>query len=201
MILIKLLLRIIFLIIAVAAAVLCLHVDVNIMNNGLSETSLTEVVQESILLLIVVIHFIRVRKSSVQRQCNVLIAGFFLAMLIRELDGIFDLIHHGSWVWFALLSSIVSIGYVLRTPSLVAKQLVDYARTPSYGLMVAGLATVLIFSRLFGMSVLWHDILQEGYVRVVKNMVEEGVELFGYILCLAATVNLLHVKQRDEEGN
>ncbi|WP_393947801.1 transporter [Kluyvera intermedia] len=195
MLLIKLLLRIIFLVLAVVAAVLCLHVDVNIIKNGLSEVSLTEIVQESILLLIVLIHLIRARKNSVQRQCNVLIAGFFLAMLIRELDGVFDLLHHGSWVWFALLSSIVTIVYALRNPALVAKQLADYARTPSYGLMVAGLTTVLIFSRLFGMSVLWHDILQDGYVRVVKNMVEEGVELFGYILCLAATVNLLHVKQ------
>lgn len=201
MLLIKLLLRIIFLVLAVVAAVLCLHVDVNILQNGLSETSLTEVVQESILLLIVLIHLIRARRNRVQRQCNVLIAGFFLAMLIRELDGIFDLIHHGSWVWFALLSSVLTIGYVLRTPALVARQLADYARSPSYGLMVAGLATILIFSRLFGMSGLWHSILQDGYVRVVKNMVEEGVELFGYILCLAATVNLLHVKQITDEVN
>ena len=195
MLLINLLSRIILLVLAVVAAVLCLHVDVNILRNGLSETSLTEVVQESILLLIVLIHLIRARKNSAQRQCNVLIAGFFLAMLIRELDGVFDMIHHGSWVWFALLSSLVSISYALRSPSLVARQLADYARTPSYGMMVAGLATVLIFSRLFGMSGLWHSILQDGYVRVVKNMVEEGVELFGYILCLAATINLLHVKQ------
>lgn len=194
MILISLLLRIILFVVAVAAAVLCLHVDVNLLKNGLSETSFTEVVQESILFIIVVIHLVRARKDSAMRQCNVLIAGFFLAMLIRELDAVFDLVRHGSWVWFALVASIVTIAYALRKPSQVAQQLIAYARQPSYGVMVAGLLTILIFSRLFGMSILWQSILQEGYARIVKNMVEEGVELFGYILCLGASVNLLSAR-------
>ena len=195
MILINLLLRIIFFSLAVMVAVLCLHVDVNILKNGLSETSFTEVVQESILLIIVVIHLVRARKDSAMRQCNVLIAGFFLAMLIRELDAVFDLIRHGSWVWFALLVSVASIVYAVRNPARIARQLIAYASTPSYGVMVSGLLAILIFSRLFGMSMLWHSILQEGYARIVKNMVEEGVELFGYILCLGALVNLLGGKR------
>lgn len=195
MILINLLLRIIFFSLAVMVAVLCLHVDVNILKDGLSETSFTEVAQESILLIIVVIHLVRTRKDSAMRQCNVLIAGFFLAMLIRELDAVFDLIRHGSWVWFALLVSVASIVYAVRNPARIARQLIAYASTPSYGVMVSGLLAILIFSRLFGMSMLWHSILQEGYARIVKNMVEEGVELFGYILCLGASVNLLGGKR------
>lgn len=195
MILINLLLRIIFFSLAVMVAVLCLHVDVNILKDGLSETSFTEVAQESILLIIVVIHLVRARKDSAMRQCNVLIAGFFLAMLIRELDAVFDLIRHGSWVWFALLVSVASIVYAVRNPARIARQLIAYASTPSYGVMVSGLLAILIFSRLFGMSMLWHSILQEGYARIVKNMVEEGVELFGYILCLGALVNLLGGKR------
>lgn len=195
MILINLLLRIIFFSLAVMVAVLCLHVDVNILKDGLSETSFTEVAQESILLIIVMIHLVRARKDSAMRQCNVLIAGFFLAMLIRELDAVFDLIRHGSWVWFALLVSVASIVYAVRNPARIARQLIAYASTPSYGVMVSGLLAILIFSRLFGMSMLWHSILQEGYARIVKNMVEEGVELFGYILCLGASVNLLGGKR------
>ncbi|WP_052284142.1 hypothetical protein [Kluyvera genomosp. 1] len=195
MILINLLLRIILFSLAVVAAVLCLHVDVNILKDGLSETSFTEIVQESILLIIVLVHLIRARKDSTMRQCNVLIAGFFMAMLIRELDAVFDLVRHGSWVWFALLVSVVSIIYALRNPSRVAQQLIAYASTPSYGVMVSGLLTILIFSRLFGMSILWQSILQDGYARIVKNMVEEGVELFGYIVCLGASINLLGGKR------
>lgn len=194
MILISLLLRVILFALSVIAVVVCLHVDVNILKDGLSETSFTEVVQESILFIIVLIHLLRARKDSAMRQCNVLISGFFLAMLIRELDAVFDLVRHGSWVWFALLVSVVSILYALRNPAQVAQQLIAYTRSPSYGVMVAGLLTILIFSRLFGMSILWQSILQDGYVRIVKNMVEEGIELFGYILCLGAAVNLLSGK-------
>lgn len=195
MILINLLLRVILFALAVVVVVLCLHVDVNILKNGLSETSFTEVVQESILFIIVLIHLVRARRDGAMRQCNVLIAGFFLAMLILELDAVFDLIRHGSWVWFALFVSVASILYAVRDPARVARQLIAYTSTPSYGVMVSGLLTILIFSRLFGMSMLWQSILQEGYVRIVKNMVEEGVELFGYILCLGASVNLLGGKR------
>lgn len=46
----------------------------------------------------------------------------------------------------------------------------------------------LVFSRLFGMHGLWYAILDQSYVRVVKNVVEEGSESFGYMLCLIASV-------------
>jgi hypothetical protein len=47
---------------------------------------------------------------------------------------------------------------------------------------------VLVFSRLFGMQAMWHAILADGYVRIVKNAVEEGSESFGYMLCLTASI-------------
>ncbi|HDG1681124.1 TPA: transporter [Kluyvera ascorbata] len=190
MILVNLFLRCFFLSLATGVAILCLHVDVNILKNSLSEISLTEIVQESILFLIVLIHLVAVRKQPEMRQCNVLIAGFFMAMLIRELDGIFDLIHHGSWVWFALIVSIIAVAYASRQPQRVLNQLTLYTAKPAFGMMLSGLLATLVFSRLFGMSLLWHSLLQDGYVREVKNMVEEGTELFGYILCLAASVEI-----------
>lgn len=190
MILVNLFLRCFFLSLATGVAILCLHIDVNILKNGLSEVSLTEIVQESILLLIVLIHLVAARKQPDMRQCNVLIAGFFMAMLIRELDGVFDLIHHGSWVWFALIVSIIAAAYAARQPQRVLNQLTQYTAKPAFGMMLSGLLATLVFSRLFGMSLLWHSLLQDGYVREVKNMVEEGTELFGYILCLAASVEI-----------
>ncbi len=72
--------------------------------NDIPEVSLTEVV-ESVLAAIVLVHLLLARKYAHLRYSNILIGGFFLAMLIRELDGLFDLLSHGSWVWFALLAT------------------------------------------------------------------------------------------------
>lgn len=196
MILVNIILRFAFLSLAIVAVVLCLHIDVNIFKNGISEYSFTEIIQESILAIIVLTHILRAIKSSSMRQCNVLIAGFFSAMLIRELDAIFDLISHGSWVWFALLVSFATLIYVFRNPQQALNELAAYTEKPSYGLMISGLLAILIFSRVFGMSILWQSILQDGYVREVKNMVEEGSELFGYMLCLTATMGILNIRKR-----
>lgn len=195
--LIKPVLQFIFSSVAALIAVLCVFIDINILHNGLSEISLTEIVQESILLAIVAIHMWLARSKQELRQCDILIAGFFMSMLIRELDALFDLISHGCWVWFALTVSAIAVISVMRQRANIVMQLTRYTQMISWGIMMSGLLFVLVFSRLFGMSSLWHHILQDGYLRVVKNMVEEGCELFGYVLCLIAT--LVYASERTGE--
>lgn len=143
---------------------------------------------ESVLAVIVLVHLLLARKYAHLRYSNILIGGFFLAMLIRELDGLFDLLSHGSWVWFALLATAGSLVLPLRHLRQTLSQLAEYTRTPYYGMMISGLLAILVFSRLFGMHGLWYAVLEENYARVVKNTVEEGSESFGYMLCLTATL-------------
>ncbi|MFW9047491.1 transporter [Klebsiella sp. C244] len=149
---------------------------------------MTEVVQESVLAVIVLVHFLLARNYPHLRYSNILIGGFFLAMLIRELDGLFDILSHGSWVWFALLATAGSLLAPLRHLRQTLSQLAAYTRTPYYGMMISGLLAILVFSRLFGMHGLWYAVLNENFARVVKNTVEEGSESFGYMLCLTATL-------------
>lgn len=99
--------------VAAALAVLCLWVDIRVFGNDIPEVSLTEVVQESVLAVIVLVHLLLARKYAHLRYSNILIGGFFLAMLIRELDGLFDLLS-GNWVWFALLATAGSLLLPLR---------------------------------------------------------------------------------------
>lgn len=195
MILIKTVLHFFIAALAILIAVLCLHADINLLHNGLGEISITEIVQEIILAIIVVLHFRKAYKTVQQRICNVLIGGFFLTMLIRELDGVFDLIAHGSWFWFALFFAALTLIYALRRPQIAFQELRVYTAIPAYGIMFSGLLAILVFSRFFGMSLLWHSLLQDGYMRAVKNMVEEGSELFGYILCLISSI--LYLTRRE----
>lgn len=173
---------------ASAVAVLCLWIDVRVFDNNIAEISLTEIIQELVLAAIVLIHFCLAKRYALLRYCNLLVGGFFLAMLIRELDAAFDLISHGSWVWFALLATLCTLVYPLIHYRQTLAQLAQYTRTPYYGMMLSGLLAVLVFSRLFGMHGLWFAILAQDYARAVKNAVEEGSESFGYMLCLTASI-------------
>jgi len=73
-----------------------------------------------------------------------------------------------------------------------------YFRHPGYGLVCAGLLSVLVFSRLMGMGGVWQTLPQDEYVRMVKNTVKEGSELFGYALCLPGT--LLYVRDKRKKS-
>ncbi|QTF10752.1 hypothetical protein HC231_09770 [Brenneria izadpanahii] len=171
----------------VMLAVMALFLDVQWLHNEVKETSITEISQASILAAIVCSNLFQAVRSREGKRGFVLIAGFFGCMLIREMDFVFDMIAHGSWLWFALSVAIGTIFFCFKKPSDTIHQLTVFIRHPAYGMMFSGLLCVLVFSRLFGMQVLWQDLMRDGYIRSVKNIVEEGTELFGYALCLIST--------------
>ncbi len=185
---VKRLLLVVFCVLAVASGVLILFSDVIWFHDFVRENSFTEIVQESLLLALALLFFVHARKVPSRRYSSVLIGGFFTCMLIRELDFAFDGLAHGSWVWFALFTAVACISYALRNKQKTLEGIAAFMRHPAYGMMLSGLLCVLIFSRLFGMHQLWEGLMLDGYNRLVKNMVEEGTEMFGYILCMLSTV-------------
>ncbi|MBP2168976.1 small-conductance mechanosensitive channel [Erwinia toletana] len=181
----------------VACAVfLCLmmglvYIDVNWMNNALHETSFTEGAQELILAIIAASFFIAAIRHAEYRAGLQLIGGFYACMLIREMDFLFDEIRHGAWVWFALAVTAICLTYALLHLQKCLRGLVHLLQHPAWNMMAAGLLTILVFSRLFGVNALWQHLMLDGYHRTVKNMAEEGSELLGYSFCLFASVRYL----------
>lgn len=166
-------------------------IDVNWMNDALHETSFTEIFQEVLLAVIALMFFAQAARQESLRYSLLLMGGFFTCMLIREMDFLFDEIHHGAWVWFALAVALICLWQAaLHLPATLAG-LVNFLRHPSWNMMAAGLLTILIFSRLFGMHELWERLMLDGYNRTVKNMAEEGTELLGYSFCLLASLRYL----------
>lgn len=174
-----------------AALMGLMFIDVHWLHNFVYETSLTESAQEVMLAAISGLFFVAARRQIAYRPAWVLAAGFFLCMLIREMDFAFDMLWHGSWLWFALAVTLGCLWYASRHVAATVKGLVHFVTHPSYGMMCAGLLCILVFSRLFGMNSLWHMLMLDGYNRVVKNMVEEGCELLGYAFCLIAALGYL----------
>lgn len=168
-----------------------IYIDVNWMNNALHELSFTEVAQELILAVIALSFFIAAGRYGHYRPALLLVGGFFACMLIREMDFLFDDIRHGAWVWFALALTVICLTYAALHPVRTLSGLVHLLQHPSWNMMAAGLLTILVFSRLFGMHQLWQHLMMDGYNRTVKNMAEEGSELLGYSFCLFASVRYL----------
>ena len=166
-------------------------IDVNWMNDALHETSFTEIFQEILLGAIALMFFIQAYRQENLRYSLLLIGGFFTCMLIREMDFLFDNLHHGAWVWFALAVAFFCVWRAALHFSATLAGLVNFLHHPSWNMMAAGLLTILVFSRLFGMHELWETLMLDGYNRTVKNMAEESTELLGYSFCLLASLRYL----------
>ena len=179
-------------------SVAMVFVDIFIAKTDILETSFTEVSQEAMLALIAGLFWLSAREPG-QRGVGILIGGFFACMLIRELDGLFDPISHSFWLWPALLTAGTCVYRALGYKGAwrdVVSGLARFSVRPAFGFIMAGLL-VLIFSRLFGMGSLWHGILQEGYARLAKTTVEEGVELLAYSICLGGALDYFLELRRD----
>ncbi|MEA9391583.1 hypothetical protein SJI19_13695 [Acerihabitans sp. TG2] len=174
--------------IAIGLIIGMMFIDIHWIHNSVHETSLVEITQEVLLLVMVSIFFYQAYRYPLLRHSLVLVGGFFTCMLIRELDFLMDVIRQGAWFWFASAVAAICVIFALRRPATTLTGLVAFLKHPSYGMMIAGLLCVLVFSRLFGMQILWKGILSGDYQRVAKNMAEEGTELLGYTFCLFATL-------------
>ena len=178
-----------------ASVVGCIYLDVTI-HRELSEGSFVEFGQEALLLITTTIFGALALKT---RQGGLwLIAGFFCCMFIRELDAYFDEIVHGAWKYFALVVMFLSLykAWRLGVENTIAT-LAAFMKSRSFIFIFIGLLIVLAYSRLFGMGELWHAIMGDNYIRLVKNVVEEGSELWGYALVTWGALNYLFASKKN----
>lgn len=172
-----------FLVLAVLALAVYLVVKYDAVDSGkgVSETSLTELGQEGLVFFTVAMLGVSAWRRPESRGFLVLMAGFFLCVLIREWDWLFDKISHGSWVYVAGVTTVVSLWYAWKCRETVLSPLADWLGSRSYGMLLVGLLIVLVFSRTFGSSRIWKGVMGTDYSSVYKQTIQEGLELFGYV--------------------
>ena len=160
----------------------CETMDVIVLGNDIGEISLTEVVQVILLLTTAIIFWYRAWRATEARGFLILVAGFFSCMLIRELDFLFDKIDHGFWFWPATAIAVMSIFTALKyCQGTVCEPMAAFINTKPYFYIVFGLLVVIIFSRIFGSGNLFWQHVVADYTRIYKSLLQEGLELFGYI--------------------
>lgn len=157
-----------------------ISVDITILKNGLSETSITELMQEFFIFISAII-FYKVSSREVESKgLFILISGLFIIMFIREADYYLDTIFHGFWKVPALIILITTLYYALKNKSTILQPLLTYSQTKKFTYIFIGFLIIIIFSRVFGTGSLWSNIMGDDYHHLYKTVIQEGLELFGY---------------------
>ncbi|WP_434763307.1 hypothetical protein [Vibrio fortis] len=171
---------------------LALRIDYVLIGGELSELSVTEAL-EQLLLLVSSLSFMYMAKHHSQvKHAAMLMSAFFAVMLIRELDFWFDIIAHGAWVYPAILVAGSAIFYAIKNGKQTLDQIAYILASPHMNLLITGVMLLLVFSRLFGMGSFWHNIMGDNYIREVKIIAEEGTELLAYCLIGFASVKTVN---------
>lgn len=122
-------------------------------------------------------------------------------MLIREHDFLFDLIRHGAWVYPALAVTLAALLMALIWRHTVIGPMAAFTRLQGYHQLILGLVVVLVFSRVFGTGSLWRAVMLDEYQNLYKSVIQEGLELFGYLFIAYGTVQMTgwkHLLRRNK---
>lgn len=157
----------------------------------ISDSSSTECLQETLLLLCVCI-FIYIAKKY-KANGIMLVAGFVLSMLIREWDALFDkMFFHGAWKYIAIPIVLGSCYLAFREGKYkVIDDLIFFMQRKAYNIFLLGLTVVLVISRILGMRMVVTMFAGIHFSEGLKNFHEEGLELFGYLLMFLASCMFL----------
>lgn len=179
---------------------LALLIDVIYFQNSVGEESVVEYCQNIFLIILSSLFFKQAYRYPEARSGFLLMGFFFLTMLIREMDNIFDqLIYHGSWSLLAAPLGTFAIVYALLNKNETLNALTDFTQSKEFYSFIIGLLTVLIISRLIGMSWLWRSIFYYTYPRIVKNIAEEYTELLGYSIMCFSCIKYIRIKTRLQD--
>ena len=130
-------------------------------------------------------------RDETYRELATCMGLFFLVLLIRENDQPLELfLPHGSWKFIVIIPLTVLLVYAWKNRQAVIAQLVDYSRSFAFGVMISGMV-VLTFSRLFGRKSFWVQLMGDDFMRMVKNVAEEGVETLALGIVFIAVVEFV----------
>ncbi|MGY0561066.1 hypothetical protein ACW7G2_10165 [Luteimonas sp. A277] len=186
-----------------AIPAVALLVDIQWLGNSVGEHSLVESIQLLLLAVTAAAFLTLARGNPGERRFAVLAAGFFICMAIRETDAAWDLVFDGLWQILVAAVALAAVAYAAADWRAALRAMARFVSSRSGVLMILALGILLVHSRLLGMSLIWEGLLDEQYLRVFKNAVEETTELLAYVLISTSGIAYLarHLKfKRPRQG-
>ena len=176
---------------------LAIRIDFSVLKHGLGETSITEVLQLLMLIVSTTSFYLVLRERKDLSHAATLIFGFLAVLTIREMDAWFDMLFHGAWVLPALVVTITCCAYAFRRHTGTINQMATILDVRHMNTLIGGVVLLVVFSRLYGMGSFWQSVMHEYYVREVKDVSEEAMELLCYcLIALGAVKTRLTLKHK-----
>ena len=160
--------------------------------NRFYENSLTEILQVFFLFFGSALSFYSAVRKKLFRAFFVSMGTFLLICFFREFNNFFNNnVFDSAWQILVYSTLLPYVIYAFKHWKQIIKDLTTIATEYGFGIFIAGFIIVFVFSRLYGLHGIWQNLLGEDYIRDIKNISEEAIELLGYSLMLAGVVELV----------
>lgn len=181
---------------------LAVYLDIVVIGHGMPEQGVTEISQSIFIGLSAILFYKLMWTVREQRGFLVLVASLFLCMFVREQDALLDMIKPGLWQYLVAGIAGLSVLMALFWRKNLLVSMAEAAKSYPFAYVLAGIALLLFFSRVFGTGALWeaiftHD-LDRSAPRLLKNTIQEGIELAAYALILYGS--LLYTWEQKRRG-
>jgi hypothetical protein len=157
-----------------------------------SEQTLTEHMQDFMSFFSCMLFLYAARVDAKLNIAATLLGALLAMMFVRESDAVLDTyVFDGAWQTIVGMIFICVLAFLWGRFTSIYASLKEYSLQSSFGTFLAGFVTILAFSRLMGRSSFWQAVMGDSYMRLVKNIVEEGIETLGYTLILISAIELV----------
>lgn len=164
-----------------------------------SEQTLTEHMQDFMSFFSCILFLYAARLDKKLNIAATLLGALSAMMFVRESDSLLDsYVFDGAWQTIVSVIFVCVVIYLWGRFSSIYASLKEYSQQPSFGTFLAGFVTIMAFSRLMGRSSFWQAVMGDSYIRLVKNIVEEGIETLGYTLILISAIELVLACRRRQ---
>lgn len=144
-----------------------------------------------------VLFLVAARRNTPWRRALILVALTLFAMAVRELDALADEIFHGAWKLFEIPLLALFVWQLFRYWREACDSLLALLTTTTGRHLELAALCLLVFSRLMGTKGIWQMLITDrALFHVAKNAIEEGTELFGYMLFLLCALDALRATAR-----
>ena len=142
--------------------------------------------------------FVASRRETPCRRVLELLSLVLFAMAVRELDAVADKLFHGAWRVFVIPFVTLFFWQLCRHWWEACRSILELLSTPTGRHLELATLALLVFSRLVGTKGIWNLLIADEWLgRAAKNAIEEGTELFGYMLFFLAALETLRLTRSD----